>query len=251
MSEVPAEPQPETPAEPTPDEDAEGEESESNPPAEEGLPETDSPDGGETVGEPTPPEQAGESAPPQGLTQADWEARFQKVEKAWATYAKRVDAVWEEDTVKLIPLTVSPSAPPGFLSADDAGRIPDEVKKPLLDFLGITQETEYPLDSMKVACDLCHGMGKVSTESQVPVYRVLICRICTGTGLKPAGIETANGPGSPTLVPIPVGADTPPPPPKDVDGWNTPRLLPDGMPNPNYGRTPDYWDHQFPVGGVS
>ena len=141
MSEVEIEFWQNDPPAPPPDEDAEAEEAESNPPAEEGLPETAESDGDTAESDqPAPaPSQGPES--PQGLTQADWEARFQKVEKAWATYAKRVDVVWEEDALKLIPLTVSPSAPPGFLSADDAGRIPDEevevVPLPPLDELDV------------------------------------------------------------------------------------------------------------------
>jgi hypothetical protein len=185
------------------------------------------------------------------LTQADWEARFTKADKAYATYTKRVTDIWEDDAPKLVPLIFSPSAPPGFLSADDAGRIPDEAKKPLLDFLGIVQEKDYPLDPMKVACDLCNGMGKTSTESHVPAYSVLVCRVCNGTGLKPEAGATVNGPASPALVPVPAGLDAPEPPPADVDNWNTPRLTPDGMPNPNYGKQPSYWDHAYPVGGVS
>jgi hypothetical protein len=249
----------ETEAEPTPDleqiieaaEAEEAEEAESNPPTEHDLPEHEAPEGEPNgdFGEPSePPPQEAE---PQGLSPEELEKRSQKLDKAWDAYVRAVGRTLEEDANDLVPLFISPSAPPGFLSPYDAGRVPDEVKKPLLDFLGVVQEADYPLDPMKVACDLCNGMGKTSTESHVPAYSVLVCRVCNGTGLKPEAGVTANGPAAPALVPVPAGLDTPEPPPADVDNWNTPRLTPDGMPNPNFGKQPQYWDQQYPVGGVS
>jgi hypothetical protein len=185
------------------------------------------------------------------LSPEELEKRSQKIDKAWDTYARAVGRILEEDANDLVPLYISPSAPPGFLSPYDAGRVPDEVKKPLLDFLGVVQEADYPLDPMKVACDLCKGMGKTSTESHVPAYSVLVCRVCNGTGLKPDAQAIMDGAAKLQPVLVPAGLDAPEPPPADVDNWNTPRLTPDGMPNPNYGKQPSYWDHQYPVGGVS
>jgi hypothetical protein len=251
MSETAPEPTPDETPEPTPDDETEEDEAESNPPTEHELPEEEPTPIGTDELEPTPSDAEGESFGTQGLSPEELEKRSQKLDKAWDTYARAVGRILEEDANDLVPLYISPSAPPGFLSPYDAGRVPDEVKKPLLDFLGVVQEADYPLDPMKVACDLCNGMGKTSTESHVPAYSVLVCRVCNGTGLKPEAGATVNGPAAPALVPVPAGLDAPEPPPDDVDNWNTPRLTPDGMPNPNYGKQPSYWDHAYPVGGVS
>jgi hypothetical protein len=242
MSETTPEPQPTEPIptepepEPTPETPEEGE---SNPPAEGDIPEE-------------PAQAEPETEPPQteGLSQAEWEARFAKTDKAYSNYTKAIERIWEEDALPLIPLTISPSAPPGFLHPQDAGRIPDEVKLPLLDFLGITQEAEYEIDRTRPACEKCKGKGKVRTGSEVPEFRTLICDVCQGRGFMQPGGTQANGPGATELVPVPVGAEPSDLPQGDVDGWGIARLLPDGMPNPNFGRTPQYWDTNFPTGNV-
>jgi hypothetical protein len=206
--------------------------------------------GGESPDEPAQPEPETEPPQPEGLTQADWEARFQKVEKAWAAYAKRVDAIWEEDALKLVPLTISPSAPPGFLSADDRGRIPDEVKQPIMEFFGLTPEVEYETSVAYSQCTVCKGKGRLKTGSLVAGEESNVCPTCSGRGY-------VSGAGGATVSIAPVatasmtgngGGDTTPQ--GEVDKWGIERIMENGMPNPNYGRTPDYWDHKYPVGHV-
>jgi hypothetical protein len=242
MSETQPEPQPTEPipTEPEPEPQPETpEEGESNPPAEGDIPE-----------EPAQAEPETEPPQPEGLSQAEWEARFTKSEKAWDTYAKRIGAIWEEDSTSLIPLTISPSAPPGFLSPADAGRIPDEVKLPLLDFLGITQPIDYEDSDVYQRCPTCKGKGRLKTGSLVAGHESNICPTCSETGFITGGGATAAS--TPPLAAVAAsgnGGETQAPV-ADVDKWGIPRLLNSGMPNPNYGKTPEYWDHQYPVGIV-
>jgi hypothetical protein len=232
----PDEVEPDAPAEPSPD--TEEEEA-----AEEGG-------GGESPDEPSAPEPETEPPQPPGLTQAQWEERFVKSEKAWQTYAKRIDVIWEEDALNLVPLTISPSAPSGFLSPADAGRIPDEVKGPLLEFLGLTPEVEYESSDLYQQCGECKGKGRLKTDSLVAGEESNVCTPCGGRGWVPgSGVAATSNPlRAAVQMPTNGGGDTTPH--GEVDKWGIERIMENGMPNPNYGRTPDYWDHKYPVGHV-
>jgi hypothetical protein len=232
-------PEPTEPTEPTePSPDTEEEEA-----AEEGG-------GGESPEEPAQPDPETEPPQPEGLTQAQWEERFVKSEKAWHTYAKRIDVIWEEDALNLVPLTISPSAPSGFLSPADAGRIPDEVKGPLLEFLGLTPEVEYETSAAYSQCTVCKGKGRLKTGSLVAGEESNVCPTCSGRGyVSGAGVPATSNPPL-AAVPVQPNGGEPPAPPAEVDRWGIARIMEDGMPNPNYGKTPDYWDRSYPVGNV-
>jgi hypothetical protein len=232
----PDEVEPDTPAEPSPDTEEEEAAEESG--------------GGESPDELAQPEPETEPPQPEGLTQADWEARFQKVEKAWAAYAKRVDAIWEEDALKLVPLTISPSAPPGFLSADDRGRIPDEVKQPIMEFFGLTPEVEYETSAAYSQCTVCKGKGRLKTGSLVAGEESNVCPTCSGRGyVSGAALPVATNPPL-AAVPLEANGGGDMPPPTERDSWGIDRIMPNGMPNPNFGKTPDHWDNKYPVGHV-
>jgi hypothetical protein len=183
---------------------------------------------------------------PAGLTEKEWEARFKKAEKAFDSYARRVTEIWEDEATELQPVVLSPSAPPGFINVNDAGRVPDEIKEPILAFFGMPVEVDYEPDPARPTCDKCKGRGKIATGSQVPEWRTLACDACNGRGyIERAGTLAAVPQASPPAV----DAGAPPaevPELKDADDWGHPRLLEDGMPNPNYGKMPQYVDPRFP-----
>jgi hypothetical protein len=66
----------------------------------------------------------------QGVSPQEWEKRWKKSEGAFQTYVRAIGRIWEEDATDLIPISISPSAPPGFIYGPDAGRVPDDVKNP-------------------------------------------------------------------------------------------------------------------------
>src|SRR5689334_821956 len=84
--------------------------------------------GGEQPDEPAQPEP--ETEPPQvdGMTPEEFEARYLKAEKRWNSYAKFAEELWAEDVVNLLQVRFSPSAPPGFLHAGDAGHVAEDDK---------------------------------------------------------------------------------------------------------------------------
>jgi hypothetical protein len=176
----------------------------------------------------------------QGLSPADWEKRFQKSDRAFDTYTRAISKIWEDDAVDLLPVVVSPSAPPGFLNKHDAGRVPDEVKTPILEFFGIAREKNYRPDPETHTCPTCDGEGKTETGSKVASFATRACPTCGGrgaTGLDRAPqVPQGNGHKEEAFTLTSSG----PLEAADVDNWGEPRFLPDGSVNENYGRQPQY-----------
>jgi hypothetical protein len=240
MSETPAEPTPDEEPAPAPDEELEQEEHESNPPAEEGLPESEPAEGAPAPDEAAPPDAAGESPEPQGLTQAEAEKRFRSADKRFETYFKAVAALWDDEAPNLAPVVVSPSAPPGFIDLRDAGRVPDEMQAPILEFFGFAREQDYEPDPQTSECHTCKGKGKTKTGSHVAGKETRPCPTCNGSGAEgltasPVAVGGNGTTDEPFTLAEPASAIAP-----DSDNWNEPRILPDGRENPNYGKQPQF-----------
>ena len=124
------------------------------------------------------------------------------------------------------------------------------MKGPLLDFLGITQPVEYEESEVYQQCPTCKGKGRLKTGSLVAGHESNLCPTCSETGFVTAGAAGALTNPPLAAVAAPGNGGETQPPQAEVDKWGIPRLLPSGMPNPNYGKTPEYWDHQYPVGSV-
>jgi hypothetical protein len=184
----------------------------------------------------------------QGATQAEWEARFNKSEKRFATYTRQVSDIYGDDAVNLIPVSISPSAPPGFIYKYDAGNVPDEVKAPILEFFGIAREQDYEPDPETVACSDCKGKGKTKTGSTVGNHETRPCPTCKGygyttkAGAVPVAISGTNGQN------ITADFNVTPLVTEDVDNWGEPKILPDGRLNPNYGKQPQFKEQVAPWG---
>lgn len=185
-------------------------------------------------------EEPTEAPAEQGAQQAEWERRFTKSEKRFATYERAVRELYDDDAEYLIPVSISPSAPPGFIYTHDAGRVPDEVKAPILEFFGIAREKDYKPDPETRTCPTCDGEGKTQTGSKVASFATRACPTCGGrgaTGLDtPAAAPHANGRREEPFTLTTSG----PLEAADVDNWGEPRFLPDGSVNENFGRQPQY-----------
>src|SRR5215813_6077941 len=64
-------------------------------------------------------EQQPEEEAPQALTKEQLDKRDKALEKAFAAYTTKVEALYEEDAINLVPLELSPSAPYGFFHRND------------------------------------------------------------------------------------------------------------------------------------
>src|SRR4051812_24951192 len=109
---------------------------------------------------------------------AEWEKRFTTAEKRFATYHRQITTLWGEDAEHLFPLSISPSAPPGFIDRRDAGRVDEETKAAVMEFLGFPREQEYEPDPFAHKCPTCKGKGRTSTGSAVASERSRPCPTC-------------------------------------------------------------------------
>lgn len=209
-----AEPEPTPEPEPEPD-DEEAEEAEQAAPAE--------------------PEQA----EPEAVTPEEYEKRAKATERALAAYSKKITEIWAEDGLHLIPCPLCTfGATQGFVDERDAGRIPDEVVKLALSFLGRAAATDYEDDQEHRECPRCKGLGKVKTGSRVPQWETLTCSACQGTGMSPPPQGLSGQPATAPLAVVQDNGQQPDAQYADADEWGEPRLLPDGRDNPNFGKMP-------------
>lgn len=204
--------------------------------------------------QPDPDEEAAEAdeaappAEPQGATPEEWDARFAKSEKAFTAYTKRIFDLYGDDADQLHPIAISPGAPPGFLYIPDAGRVPKEMQAPVMEFFGITQEQDYAADPYTDACGTCEGKGATRTGSSVPGHEKRVCPTCSGRGFTVKDQPQGNGSAGVVVVAAPDASPLDDLPGGDVDAWGEPRILPDGRPNPNFGKMPQFKELVEPFG---
>jgi hypothetical protein len=177
----------------------------------------------------------------QGATQDVWEKRFQYAEKLFETYRRKIFDKWEEDALTLVPFNIDSGAPPGFIDTRNAGHVDEDTKAAAMEFLGFPREQDYEADPAAQQCATCKGKTKTKTGSLDPTYATRPCPTCkafgyTIEGRAPSDVATATNGASAPLAAVPEPVST-----GDFDAWNQPRILPTGVPNPNFGKTPDYW----------
>lgn len=179
----------------------------------------------------------GDDAP---ATSDEWERRFATAEKRFATYSRHITELWAEDAVHLAPLSISPSAPPGFIDVRDAGRVDDDTKAVVMEFLGYPREQEYEPDPHAHTCGTCAGKGRTSTGSLVASERSRQCPTCRGRGFEVTGDTSPNGDAAALFEAASSGPDGEPVATGERDAWGEPRILPNGERNENYGLMPQY-----------
>jgi len=191
-----------------------------------------------------------EAPPPeaQGTTPEEWEARFKKADRSFKTYSRNVEEAWAEDALGLVAFTASPSAPPGYLHMQDAGRVEPEVRAMLMDWLGFPREQDYADDPATETCATCGGKGRTKTGSKVAGQETRTCVACGGRGF----IETGANGSARAGVAVITATETHTPlddlPKPDVDMFGESKVLPDGRLNPNYGKSPQYKELVEPWG---
>ncbi len=232
MSEVPTEPQPDESNEPT--------ESPELPTEDEQAEEAGEGEGSESPDEPAQPEPETEPPQPEGLTQAEAEARFQKADKSFGGYQRRVKDLWGDEGEYLLPVSISPSAPPGFIDVRDAGRVPEEMQRPIQEFFGLARARDYKPDPQVGTCPGCEGEGLTATGSHVAGNDTRKCPQCRGFGYVPPPGAATNGETPASDFHQPIGEAVAPLSDEERDMWGEAHLLPDGRENPNYGKMPQH-----------
>lgn len=196
--------------------------------------EPDAPDESERQYEPAPPPQ------PTGPSEAEMERGFKAVERAATAYAKKVGESFPDGALNLSTCPMCAGFIPAFVDVDQAGRLPEQVKTPVLAYLGLAREQDYEPDPQTAECDVCKGLGEVATGSRVELNRKRTCAHCNGYGYYPPPAGGATVAQASGIAHAPAGESSAPLEAPDVDATNEPRILPDGRPNPNYGKWPQY-----------
>jgi hypothetical protein len=207
-----------------------------------------SPDTGD--GEPdddAPIEREREPAP-QGPSDADMERGFKTVDQAAAAYMKKIGGAFPDGAINLELCPLCTGRVPGLVDLDFAGRIPEAVKNATMAYLGFAAEQEYEPDPETQTCPVCAGKGEVATGSKVPGNDKRKCLRCQGYGYYPPPSGSQQIAMATGLAHAPVGEHPAPLTEPEVDTTGEPKILPDGRPNPNYGKWPQYKVEVSPYG---
>lgn len=209
---------------------------------------TEPPQEPEPGGASSEPEPAPDPAEPQGASPEQWDARFKKADQAFARYEKSIRGIFEDDADALVVIAISPGAPPGFVNMNDAGRVPDDFQAPVMEFFGISREQDYADDPYTDTCDTCKGKGNTRTGSSVPGKEKRVCPTCNGAGFTIEGVEIENGHRVAAEANLSDASPLDDFVQGDRDNWGEPKILPDGRPNPNHGKFPQFKELVEPWG---
>jgi hypothetical protein len=191
-------------------------------------------------------EAAARSGPTEDVVMED---AFKKIAARAKTYASAVSSLLGEHALELALCPLCTEGPtPMFVNLHDAGRVPDPIVDNVKVYLGFAREQDYKASSETQTCGTCEGRGKVMTGSHVPGNETAACPNCKGYGYTPP-----PGAGAPAVAAVvaphaPAGEAAVPVSDPDIDTLGEPRILPDGRPNPNFQKWPQYKVHVDPWG---
>jgi len=179
------------------------------------------------------PEQHGRS--PEELEQIR-----KKLDQSAKTWFRRVEELLGEDFEALVPCELCSFDIPGFHWPAEMQTPISEQHDRLLRVLREPSAPEYRPATQVRQCGDCEGYGKVLSGSKLPQHATVTCPACKGYGYIPPPVPGANGVVTAPVAPLEQAQEEEPEAPADADIWGSPRLLPDGQENPNYGKMPQY-----------
>lgn len=211
----------------------------------------DDPDQTEGVEDEAPPTDPEPEPEPEQPSDEDRAKLAKALDTRFTNYRNSVEKILADEVADwlLCPLCVSGMAP-GYVNRHDLGRVPEEIQANVQMYLGYARETEYPHARGVTECDVCTGLGKVSTGSRVAEHMTITCPTCKGYGYTPPpGFSTnaapTNGDAIHAVTEALADIETP-----ERDNWGEPKVLPDGTLNSNYGKQPQF-KSVHPVYGVT
>lgn len=203
---------------------------------------TDTPDEDEAEAE------AEQTTPPPGISYEQLEQMRKKLDTSANTWRRRVEELLGEDFEMLTPCELCSFDIPGFHWPAELQQPISETHERLLNVLRQPAAPEYRDATQVRQCVDCAGWGKVKSGSRLASHETVTCPSCKGYGYTPPPVPTSSGNGYAEAVQIEgggVGGDQDEPP-ADADIWGSPRILPDGQENPNYGKMPQYKNPTLP-----
>lgn len=182
-----------------------------------------------------------------GLTEKQLEQLGKKLDAGAETWRKRVRTLLGEETFAALTLCeLCGSDIPGYHYPPEVLQPETELEARLVNVLLAPEGPNYIDDPELRQCTACGGLGRTKTGSRVPKRETTGCRACRGFGFvpppdapnAPAGLEADGAAELDGAEPLAAAEDT--------DAWGSPRHLPDGQENPNWGRMPQYKDGAYP-----
>lgn len=188
------------------------------------------------------PDEETAQAAPLGKSPEQYEAIRKKLDTSADTWRRRVKDLLGDDADALVPCELCSFDLPGFHWPAELTQPVSEVHERLLRVLSEPAAPEYQAATSVRQCGSCAGWGKVLSGSRLASHETVTCPDCKGYGYVPPPVPSSNGYAEAANV-APGGVGIPEDdaePPTDSDIWGSPRLLPDGQENPNYGKMPQY-----------
>lgn len=219
------------------------------------APESDSelenaPDGESPADEPATPQEPNEgdddATTPAPQTEAELNKQREQLARSSATWRRRVSDVLGEDAEHLVACPLCEPDIPGFMFPPELVTPWSDEHAQLLAVLRDGGETVYAEATDVHRCGACDGYGKNLTGSRVPGQETKACAQCSGFGYTPPPGASENGSGRAEVTQVPVFAGVNAPMMEEKDVWGSPRTLPDGQLNPNFGKMPQYKDATLP-----
>ena len=161
-------------------------------------------------------------------------------QKKWTNYEKAIRSIWGEYESNLLECPLCFSSHKGLIDLNDAGSYPEEILSAITEYARGAAQRELRPDPNTRECDVCGGYGSTLTKGHVPNHTEKQCDACKGYGYIPPPIPTGNGSVELTNPTVQPGNEEPPVAEGEQDIWGSPRLLPSGAENPNYGKMPQY-----------
>lgn len=212
-------------------------------------PEPENPDA-EPVPEPEPiepPSEQPQTAPePQGLSEKEREKQQKDLDKEAKRHADTVSRLLGADAEDV---TECPFCDPqllGFFFDAQLAQPRSEMQARMIEALSLPMQAEYKDAPHASRCEDCDGYGVVLSGSRKPGNDTVVCPTCKGNGYVTDPRFTSNGVVPTGDQPALVAVGGSEPVIEDADAWGSPRVLPDGQENPNYGRMPQYKNPNLP-----
>ena len=193
------------------------------------------------------PEAAPESEQPSGMSIEELEKVRGQLDRSATTWRNRVSQLLGEEAQFLVPCELCDPMIPGFHWPAEMVTPTNDVQARLLEVVQAPSAPSYEEDPYTRLCTTCNGYGKTKTRSLVPGKTERVCPTCKGLGFQaldaPPVAQAANGDVSEGQYDLP---HEEPLIVDDKDSWGSPKLLPDGQENPNWGRMPQYKNPTLP-----
>ena len=206
--------------------------------------------------EPDPDEEAAETDEPEpepepepenvGPSPEELERMSKALDKEATRHANRLSEIMGDAAQILVPCELCDAQTAGFHLPVEHLHPESDLDARLLDVLKTPGEPPYRQAPNARECGTCGGYGKVLSGSKVAGRERVQCPTCGGNGYQGQGTPLSNGDAAQAIVELSPPVDEQPLAGGDADIWGSPRILPDGQENPNFGKMPQYKNPTLP-----